>query len=252
MSPPQHERTQVSDLIDVELMERIRRVRGQSERDLGTSSGLGRHAIARLRSGRGHAELRVRDLFALAQSLGVSPRALIRDQEADEEGRAADDAVVLLAALLEISRPGRMRVSELAASLRWTKRRVQQALDSLSEALRETGAALARTQAGVLVVPRGEILTKRETSALKSARHARRGLNQSHLRLLRKVHCGDFGPHSLERRGQSDFLATLGWLVNHGYIQKTRDGGLELTAETAFSLGLIETKPGGAARRARS
>lgn len=143
-----------------------------------------------------------------------------------------DDVVTRLgAALFEVATL--VPVESLAATLDLTLDQVDDAVAELDVRLAPTGLCVHRLHGATKIARRHDSATGTELREHWRGQFARRGLNQSQVRLLRRAALGKV-PKTLRNHER----VTAGELVNAGLLQRTRSGGVELTPDVVYSLAL--------------
>jgi hypothetical protein len=240
-------RRQHGPLLNVDLLVSRRLESATSQYQLGRLTRLHPHIIRKIESGQGHQERTLGELASIGDALGLELHEMIIKPEAAPES-SSPDAVRVLAALLAASPPPRrVLLSELAQALRWPHQRVLHALDELAEKLAGSGAAVARAPRGIRLLPRTGVLSRPELQRLSETRLPNRLWVGENARLLGMVSRGEAGPAFLKHNPGQKQLRSLGQLTKLGYIRKRPDRGYELTPETAYSYGILDSLPAGRA-----
>jgi transcriptional regulator with XRE-family HTH domain len=230
-------------LLDTELLVSRRLELGITQRELGRVTRLNYQIIRRMEAGDGHQERTLGDLANIGKAIGLELHEMLL-KRSDASASDTPDATRVLAALLAAAPPSRrVRPGELAQGLRWPVQRVLDALAEAGERLGGTGAALARSATGIRLIPQAGVLSRPDMQRLAETRLPHRRWLRENARLLGMVSRGEIGPAFMERDIGAKAMNALGQLTTLGYIRKRSDGGYELTPETAFSLGLIDSVP---------
>lgn len=209
---------------------------GLSERTVISQTGFPQFTFRRARqTGEFEGTLTLRQLAALADTLGVSPAQLLaHDDEDDEPDRqpesAQQDASLLIPLLVDL--PRMVTVGHITRALGWERSRVHRALDAIPAALTGTGLRL-HCNNGSVKVTAADPTDKRLKQALGRVRNLGLGVNTAEASALLRILNGD---NVLDRMASNPTRVAVGALKNMGCISLNDEGVFEATDDLRLAL----------------
>lgn len=230
--------------INTHGMRARREALGLSQRSLGRAIGESESTVRGIeRNSGGHGEITLSLLSRLAAALDISPGSLLTAEAVPAVPATEDDVARVLGVLLEEARVPAIHLSDIAAALEWSPRRVRSAINGARQVLGPLGISVWRRPGhGVTVRAVADALADSERERLARANVRRRGMNITHLRLLARVAADDVSA-SWERTADENERMHLAALRNRGFVETPAGRRPKLSDETAFSLLLTDTPP---------
>lgn len=238
--------------LDTDFMVARRLELGYSHRKMEEETGLSVTTIASLETGRNHTKVTLAMLDRFAAALQVSMGRLLAERHRTQDAAApagaglSEDACrlgqLLLAAGKGIPRAAAARTLDVGLKRIHSAVRELQAYSASSPLVRLTTA-----NSRVALVLREDALTASELNALRHAIMAVDDLRLPAARMLSAVaHREVTSDH--DQRMREHERPHLFSLLNQRLIERTPDGGVQLSGEVAFSLGLCDARAAGLRR----
>lgn len=224
-----------ASVLDCEQLRTERLLQGLSVRELASRLGVSATTIHGLESARNHREIRLGFLCALADELAVHPTSLFRGQGQTAVAPTVD-ATAVEVALTIVGRP--IDRHALATALGWTAGRAAEALGQLATFLDDAGCRLHTDGWGKhRIMPRRELLSKRQRGDLARLATAATGLSVHAARVLRRAAEREITPRWLSHASPGE-LAALSALLRQELVRVDDAGGVWATARALEGLGV--------------
>lgn len=190
-----------------------------------------------------HVQMTLADLSRLAAVLGVTPAALLTPPDEPPTVGPADDAAILVAALMDESRVTLAHKDDVARALGWPLHRVDEAARQATDHLPALGLHLHHNPHGGLAVRALHgVVGSEEQQRLARAKTQRTNLRADQARMLRDIAHGKVNDPEWQRSLGQRRRVTFWALRKRGLIEEA-PSGLELSPTVAYSLMLTDEPP---------
>lgn len=230
-------------LINTRLIAERRKALNMSMRALNHAAAVGHRAIhAEDPGAHTHASMTLGELSRVAAVLGLKSADLLTAPDHAAEHEPAEDAAILVAALMDEVQINLVSSDDIARALGWSLERVQDAVCDAAARLPAIGLDIhVGAKGGLRVHVAHGVLTDDAQQRLARAKTVRRHLHPNAARMLREIACGRGNARGIMVPGNPQRVVLQG-LRKRGLIQDT-PSRIELTAAAAYSLMLTDEPP---------